>query len=150
MKLKIRDMKKSDVPYVCDIQMAAFGERTPEDFDHCIDSKLYWYGVIESGTTIVGYFGTMFVENECELLIIAIDELYRNMGIGTYALSGIVLGAKQKGAKAMFLEVNENNPAAIHLYEKLGFVRQYVRKGYYKNKNGKPSENAIVMRLELK
>ncbi len=148
MDLKIRDMEKKDVAYVCDIQLEAFGQRTPEDFDHCIDSDLYWYGVVELNRLIVGYFGTMIIDYECELLTLAVDSLYRNLGIGKYVLAGIVAHAQRKGCKTIYLEVNESNYIAVNLYKKLGFTQRYIRKNYYDDENFK-SRNALVMQLDL-
>ena len=148
MQLKIREMNKKDVPYVCDIQLEAFGMRTPDDFDHCIDSDLYWYGVVEMSNLIIGYFGTMIIDYECELLTLAIDSLYRNMGIGKYVLAGIIAYAKKRGCKTIYLEVNENNDSAVTLYKNIGFTQRYIRRGYYDD-NSKSGGNALVMQLEI-
>lgn len=147
MGIKIRFMEKQDIPLVCDIQQQAFGERTPEDFEHCIKNKLYCYCVAESDRVVVGYFGVMFVGDESELLTIAVDENYRHRGFGKILLAGAISAAKKMGARAMFLEVREDNDA-IGFYEHLGFKKSYVRKGYYPTLLG--AKDAFVMRLELK
>jgi ribosomal-protein-alanine N-acetyltransferase len=43
--------------------------------------------------------------------------------------------------------VRPSNPAAIRLYEELGFQRVGVRKGYYQASNGR--EDAWVYKLTL-
>ena len=139
-------MEKSDIANVCDIQLQAFGERTPDDFLHCIENKLYCYCVATLDNVIVGYFGSMFVGDESELLTIAVDENYQHHGYGKYLLAGAISAAKKMNAKAMFLEVREDN-SAIGFYEHLGFKKQYTRKGYYQTVTG--PKNAYVMRLEL-
>lgn len=141
-------MKRSDVPYVCDIQLEAFGMRTPDDFDHCIESDLYWYGVAEMSRSIVGYFGTMIIDYECELLTLAVDGMHRSMGIGKYVLAGVIAYAKKRGCKTIYLEVNENNAPAVGLYKKLGFKQRYIRRGYYDDTMG-TGGNALVMQLDL-
>ena len=148
MDLKIRDMTRQDVPNVCDIQIEAFGERTPNDFDHCIESDIYWYGVAELSGSIVAYFGTMIIGEECEVLTLAVDRLYRGRGIGKYVLAGVIAHAKRRGCKKIYLEVDENNTIAVSLYKKLGFKPRYVRKGYYEKAKGGKAD-AIVMQLEL-
>ena len=140
-------MEKYDIPSVCDIQLQAFGERTPEDFDKCISSSLYCYCVATVGNVIVGYFGVMFTADECELLTIAVDENYRHRGYGKYLLAAAISIAKKKGKKAMFLEVRDNNENALGLYVKLGFTKQYVRKGYYQTPFG--AKDAVVMKLNF-
>ena len=51
------------------------------------------------------------------------------------------------GADAMFLEVGSDNPAALALYARLGFVHVGMRKGYYRARNS--SVDALVLRLSL-
>jgi ribosomal-protein-alanine N-acetyltransferase len=51
--------------------------------------------------------------------------------------------AKDEGAVSSFLEVRENNAAAIMMYRKFGYVESGRREGYYKD-NG---EDAILMTL---
>jgi ribosomal-protein-alanine N-acetyltransferase len=49
----------------------------------------------------------------------------------------------------VFLEVDENNPAARALYAKLGFAEVGRRKGYYRDGEGGESA-ALVLRLQLR
>lgn len=147
MEITLKLMEKQDIVPVCDIQLQAFGERTPDDFEKCIASDLYCYCVAKLGGVVVGYFGVMFVGDESELLTIAVDENYQHRGYGKYLLAGAISVAKNKGKKAMFLEVRDNNENALKLYEKLGFKKQYVRKGYYQTLLG--PKDAIVMRLDF-
>jgi tRNA threonylcarbamoyladenosine biosynthesis protein TsaB len=44
-----------------------------------------------------------------------------------------------------YLEVRESNTGAIAFYEKHGFVKTGIRKGYYRN----PDESAITMEKNL-
>ena len=45
------------------------------------------------------------------------------------------------GVEAFTLEVRKSNDTAIHLYEKLGFVTEGVRKKFYEE----PVEDALIM-----
>ena len=147
MEITLKRMEKQDIVAVCDIQLQAFGERTPDDFEKCISSDLYCYCVAMLDRLVVGYFGVMFVGDESELLTIAVDENYRHRGYGKYLLAGAISVAQKMGKKSMFLEVRDNNENALGLYEKLGFKKQYVRKGYYNTITG--PKDAIVMRLDF-
>jgi ribosomal protein S18 acetylase RimI-like enzyme len=50
-----------------------------------------------------------------------------------------------RGAPAMLLEVRPSNMPGLRLYERKGFQRIGLRKGYYPLQNG-VREDAIVMR----
>ena len=47
----------------------------------------------------------------------------------------------KRGINAFTLEVRAGNAPAIHLYEKLGFVQEGIRPGFYE----RPKEDAIIM-----
>jgi ribosomal-protein-alanine N-acetyltransferase len=51
-------------------------------------------------------------------------------------------------SKRMILEVAADNPAALRLYEKLGFQKISERKGYYVRPDGQPA-TALVMARPL-
>jgi Acetyltransferases len=54
------------------------------------------------------------------------------------------------GAQSLFLEVAEDNAAALGLYRSLGFVEVGRRPGYYDARSGGGKEKqALVLRLEI-
>jgi ribosomal-protein-alanine N-acetyltransferase len=78
------------------------------------------------------------VEDEAELLNLAVDPAFRRRGVGKALLSAL-----EKAAKGtIFLEVAETNAAAIALYRNTGWLEVAIRKGYYNH--GKI--NGIVMK----
>lgn len=68
----------------------------------------------------------------------------RNIGIASQLLTEVIKYCKNLNLKSIYLEVNENNLPAIHLYEKYGFKRIGLRKKYYNN-----TDNAILMELKI-
>ena len=58
---------------------------------------------------------------------------YRNKNISTSLIKTLLNDYKNKN---ITLEVNKENENAIHLYEKLGFEKVAVRKGYYNGVDG--------------
>jgi ribosomal protein S18 acetylase RimI-like enzyme len=76
--------------------------------------------------------GRLFIhETACEIRImdIAILPEYRNKGIGTAVLNGIISTAEQKNKRAS-IHVEIYNPAR-RLYERLGFTISELRGMYY-------------------
>ena len=90
---------------------------------------------------IYGYVGLLMVPYEADVLNITVSGKVRNRGIGTRLMREILERAKKYGVTDIHLEVRESNEAAIHLYEKLGFLRDGIRKNYYTA----PVENAVTM-----
>lgn len=64
----------------------------------------------------------------------------RNQGIGCGMLRHLLKEGEREGLKAFTLEVRVSNAAAIHVYEKLGFVAEGIRPGFYE----KPAEDAMI------
>jgi ribosomal-protein-alanine N-acetyltransferase len=55
--------------------------------------------------------------------------------------------ARDHGALTMMLEVRPSNRPAQRLYERYGFERIGMRRGYYPSHGGR--EDAVVMRIAL-
>ncbi len=56
-------------------------------------------------------------------------------------MEGLIRETKKAGVRVWHLEVRQSNESAIRLYEKLGFVQDGLRKGYYEA----PKEDAVLM-----
>lgn len=55
----------------------------------------------------------------------------------------------RRGARSMFLEVAEDNGAALALYRNLGFAEVGKRRGYYPRGKEKPAADALILRNSL-
>lgn len=93
------------------------------------------------GGKIIGFANGSWVLDEGELLNIAVLENYRNMGIAKELFNFLEEYFKEKKAKKIFLEVREKNIPAISFYQKHGFIKNGLRKNYYKN----PADNGVLM-----
>lgn len=71
------------------------------------------------------------VADEMEILTIGVLPEHRQKGKAFALLKEMFQYAKENKVAHLFLEVAENNPAAIRLYEKAGFTLMGKRKGYY-------------------
>ena len=65
------------------------------------------------------------------LYSLAVGAPHRGKGFGKVLLRNCLDVAKAEGVSAVYLEVGEDNPAAIHLYESFGFVRLRPLPDYY-------------------
>ena len=87
---------------------------------------------------VCGYLMILDSIDVYEILSIATIEKYRNKGIAQELLDKIK-------TKDIFLEVRESNQTAINFYKKNNFKEISIRKNYY----SEPTENAIIMKLEV-
>ena len=84
---------------------------------------------------------------EAEILTIGVRPEARGTGLGRRLLEAAAIHAAALGAEALFLEVAEDNHAALRLYETSGFYLVGMRPGYYR-REGAPVA-ARTLKLDL-
>lgn len=67
------------------------------------------------------------------LYSIAVDDAARGRGIAKALLHAVERGARTRGCARLRLEVRQDNPGAIRLYEKLGYHRFAAIAGFYED-----------------
>lgn len=85
-----------------------------------------------------GLLGTALVffrrgSDIARLYSIAVDDAARGRGIARALLRAVERGARARGCTRLRLEVRQDNPAAIALYEKSGYRRFGMHAGYYED-----------------
>ena len=106
------------------------------------------YVACDSKRRIAGFALIRTVADEAELLTIAVEPRWRGKGVGRALMEAVFADLMMSPARRMFLEVDEQNLAAIRLYEKLGFSTISSRKGYYPRADGSAA-TALVMERDL-
>jgi ribosomal-protein-alanine N-acetyltransferase len=101
-----------------------------------------------SDTEIRGFILTRATSYDAEILTLAIEPIFRRQGLARMLTDAAAQLAATLGAESLFLEVAEDNPAAIALYANLGFVQVGRRRGYYARAGATPVD-ALVMRRDL-
>ena len=81
---------------------------------------------------IIGYIYYSDIYDRAEINQFEIDSIHRNCGKGDLLLKYLINLVK----KDITLEVREDNTSAIHVYEKNGFIKRAIRKGYYNGIDG--------------
>jgi ribosomal-protein-alanine N-acetyltransferase len=95
-----------------------------------------------------GFVLSRSAADEAEILTIAVQTRGRRRGTGKALLRRHMQRLSDKGVARLFLEVAEDNAAALALYRSLGFQQEGRRKGYYRRADG-PAANALVMARTL-
>lgn len=106
------------------------------------------YGYLAAeGDEVVGFILMRALADEAEILTIAVDPNHRRKSIGRILLDESILEARTRGASEMFLEVAQNNDAALALYTACGFTQMGRRAGYYRQAGR--SVDALTLRRNL-
>ena len=95
------------------------------------------YVMIASGN-MIGYLFSHVVDDDVQILNIAIDIPFQHKGYGEQFLSYFL--EQSNTDSSIHLEVRKSNFPAINLYLRFGFHETGTRKGYYAD-----GEDAIIM-----
>jgi ribosomal-protein-alanine N-acetyltransferase len=90
-----------------------------------------WYVAARRGGRIVGYAGVFLVVPEADVQTIAVAAPEQGRGTGRALLAALVEHAGAHGARTLHLEVRADRPAALGLYESMGFAVDGRRRDYY-------------------
>ena len=100
------------------------------------------------GSAMAGFIMSRLVEDEAEILSVAVAGQRRGRGLARNLLNLHLRHLAALGARAVFLEVDEHNAAAIRLYDRAGFHEISRRPNYYPGPGGQ-AVAALVLRRDL-
>jgi len=123
----------------------AWSKNDFQDMFSIMGTKAY---VMSENKIPVGFILLREVMGEVEIITFCILPKWRNKGYATFLLEWIIKKLQLQSIKRLFLEVREDNDAAIALYNKCSFKAIGRRKGYYNNHKGGKID-ALVMQCDL-
>lgn len=91
----------------------------------------------------VAFINYYMMYERAELINVNVDKNYQNKKIASKLIEYMIEDCLNNNVKSITLEVKETNNTAIHLYQKYGFSKISIRKGYYQGIDG------ILMEKEL-
>lgn len=94
---------------------------------------------VDENGKVSGFLTAQQILDTADINNVAVHPDCRRQGIGRMLLKEFLSQAQD--VEQIFLEVRASNAPAIGLYEKHGFCRIGLRKGYYTN----PAEDAVIM-----
>ncbi len=137
-----RAMTPKDVPFISRLEEETFSMPWSEaSFLQMITQEDTRYYVAEEEGHLLGGCGLWMVAGEGNITNVAVAKDARRRGVGTGLLTHLMQEGDREGVMAYTLEVRVSNEAAIRMYEKLGFVSEGIRPGFYE----KPTEDAMIM-----
>ena len=102
---------------------------------------------LKAGSPPAGFILARAVAGEAEILTLAVDPATRRRGLGRALVEASADVALAAGAQTMWLEVAQDNGAALALYAAAGFEEDGRRRGYYPRAEG--AVDALVLRRRL-
>jgi [ribosomal protein S18]-alanine N-acetyltransferase len=101
------------------------------------------------GAKLAGFIMSRLVEDEAEILSVAVAGRQRGRGLARQLLHLHLRRLAGLGARTVFLEVDEYNDPALRLYHRAGFREVSRRPNYYSGGIGKAAAAALVLRRDL-
>ena len=141
----IRKATHNDIPAISELYREQFremaklipdfikeGNQSVEFLEKTISNNDSDILVYENNSTVVGFvllqakvrpdFDFMLPGKYCYIMDVIVTEAHRNKGFGTALMNSANDWAKERDCNFINLDVLSNNPGAIKLYEKLGFI----------------------------
>jgi ribosomal-protein-alanine N-acetyltransferase len=152
MSIAIRRARAADAPLLARLHRACFEDSWDE---------AAFRSFLESGTALTliagpnvnandsqAFIVLQIAGDESEILTLGTLPAARRSGLARVVLKTAAGEAFRRSARALFLEVAEDNAAATALYRAAGFSATGRRKGYYARPGGK-SADALTLRAPL-
>jgi [ribosomal protein S18]-alanine N-acetyltransferase len=145
----LRPAVEGDLGRVAEIEKSSFADPwTTEAFRSLLTglpAAIFQVAVAPPGDVVRGYAIAFSVDEDAEILNLAVDSSFRGQGLAGQMLDAVLIELAARGVRTAFLEVRESNEAARALYRSRGFVEIGSRKRYYR----RPVEDALVLRRML-
>jgi [ribosomal protein S18]-alanine N-acetyltransferase len=144
MKLELRRVDAGDLDGIDAIERASY----PTPWSRAMfaaelrkPSALALGAFLQESGELVGYAFVSRYVDAWHVMNIAVAPSYRRRGIATFLLQRIFEVTAGDPRRGYTLEVRVSNEDAIRLYERLGFERRGIRRGYYTDNR----EDALIM-----
>jgi ribosomal-protein-alanine N-acetyltransferase len=144
-----RILRSSDGGACADLHATSFAHSWPAaEFEALLLDPACLAEGIDCKSGLAGFILSRRALDEAEILTVVVDPRARRQGCGERLLASHLARLPRHGVTTLFLEVSENNVAALTLYRRHGFVQTGKRGNYYAQPDGTRA-NALIMRRSL-
>ncbi len=141
----ISDARERDAAVIANLHAASFKRGwSDEEFHRLLSDRNVVCHRLSVSRTVIGFILSRLAAGESEILSVAIAPAWRGRGFARPLLDLHLRRLAGLGARAVFLEVGDNNAAANRLYRRAGFYEVGRRQGYYDG-----SATALILRRDL-
>ncbi len=138
----VRELRESDIEQLAEIEAESFSMPwSAAQFAELLSHPYCTYVTALAEGRVAGCCGFTESCGVANIDNVVVAPKFRNRGIAQRMLSALLQRGEEKKIEAYTLEVRVSNAAAIHIYEKLGFVSEGIRPDFYE----KPVEDANIM-----
>lgn len=146
--MKLRGVQGDEAGALADVHALAFDHPWSADEIAELIGGPGAFALLAEDAAPVAFILCRAIAGEAEILTLAVSPAVRRRGVARGLVEAAVGAARIAGADMMFLEVADDNLAAIGLYETAGFMRAGLRRGYY-DRGPQGLADALLMRLDL-
>lgn len=142
---EIRPMRWWDIPEIDKLERDLFPHDSwsTDQWWRELAQPHNYYVVYESGGILSGYAGLSVSGSDADIQTIAVGESFQGQGIGRKLLGHLIDLSVVFKVTFIFLEVRNNNSAALSLYSLFGFKEISKRVNYYPD-----GTDALVLRRD--
>ncbi len=146
--MSLRFASSEDAPALHALHAAAFDQPWPAAEIERLMRIMGGFAVVAAAEAPQGFVLARTVADEGEILTLAVAPAFRRQGIARALVEAAAAEAARRGCGRLFLEVAEDNPGAIALYQAAQFQAAGLRRAYYARPGARPAD-ALVLRRTL-
>ena len=142
--MEIIPMTAAHIAAVAELERACFADPWSEaGLTEELDNPPAVFRVAVEDGTVLGYVGMHHVLDEGFITNVAVSPAARRRGVARALLADLTAYGTAHSLYRITLEVRVSNTPAITLYEGMGYTRDGVRPGFYRD----PTEDAAIYSL---
>lgn len=132
--MMLREMKDDDLHIVVETEKQLFSSPwNAEMFAYELHENPYAKLFVWEDKEICGYIDYWITFEKAQLANIAVHPKHQRKGIAQMMIDAMVADCEAALCENITLEVRVDNKAALALYERNGFIKAALRKGYYED-----------------
>jgi ribosomal-protein-alanine N-acetyltransferase len=145
----VSDASVRDAPAMAALHSASFHQGWSDgEFERLLLERNTVADRAAAGRALCGFILSRLAAGEAEILSVAVAPAERGRGLARTLLDRHLRRLAGRGARAVFLEVDEDNEPARRLYARAGFREVGRRPGYYQHGRDRAA-SALVLRRDL-
>lgn len=146
MNTAVNRLGADDLDELIELEKKCFAYHwTPDQFRMGLEKGIFHILGTKVEGELVGYIAFSLIEDEMEILNLAVHPAHREAGLATALLGRAFEICRKKGIRKSFLDVKVSNSPAIGLYRKFGYNEIGVRRNYYPD----TKEDALLFRYDF-